>query len=175
MLNLLKRTDCTDALATTFLAQGMSRLQRQLRVPSMERAITVPATLANMQTFQAPIDLLQVMDVFANNLPLEKKAFRQIMEMSARYGGEWPSGQPRYYARVGSNFFMFPSLAIGGTMVTTYYGELSDLPNDAASNEATNGFPDLLVYASLSFAGDYFRMDQRDDWEAAFQTLLTET
>lgn len=34
---LLNRSDITDALADTFIDQGITRIQRSLRVPSMEK------------------------------------------------------------------------------------------------------------------------------------------
>ena len=34
---LLNRSDITDALADTFIEQGIARIQRSLRIPSMEK------------------------------------------------------------------------------------------------------------------------------------------
>ena len=37
---LLNRSDCTDALADTFLNQALTRIQRILRIPPIERMQT---------------------------------------------------------------------------------------------------------------------------------------
>jgi len=34
---LLNRSDCSNALADTFIDQAITRIQRQLRVPAMEK------------------------------------------------------------------------------------------------------------------------------------------
>ena len=168
---ILRRGDCSDALATTFLAQGMSRIQRLLRVPSMERASFVDATTLPLQSFEVPNDLLQIIDVLANNLPLEKLPYRSMLAL----GGSECISQPRSYARIGASLFLYPVLPVGGRVLVTYYGTFTDLPTAASTNEATTGFPDLCVYAGLSFAGDYYRHDMQDAWEARFQSLLAET
>ena len=37
---VLNRSDITDALADTFIDQGIARIQRSLRIPSMEKKHT---------------------------------------------------------------------------------------------------------------------------------------
>lgn len=175
---LLRRSDCSDALALTFLGQGMSRIQRLLRVPSMERVSFTNADTAPIQSFEVPTDLLQIIDILANNLPLEKLAYRVMLTRAfpgVPGASGWCVGQPASYARIGSSISMLPVLATGGQVMVLYYGTFEDLATDASTNSATIGFPDLCVYAGLAFAGDYFRHDSTDAWEGRFQTLLTET
>lgn len=178
VLNILKRSDCSSDLATTFLGQGMSRVQRLLRVPSMERVVYVNALLAPVTSMELAPDTLQIIDVLANGNPLDKLAYRQMQQKSyCEVGpdGAWPIGQPWAYSRIGAQLFFLPALAVNGQAMVVYYGTFSDLPTDADSNEATSGFPDLCVYAALSFAGDYFRHDETATWESRFQALLVET
>jgi hypothetical protein len=106
MLALLRRTDCTTAQANVFIGQGLSRIQRTLRVPVL---------------------------------------------------------------------WLWPILPAGGELIMTYFGQFTPLVNDTDENEATTAFPDLVMYAALAFAGDFFRMDSRDFWNQAYEALLQET
>lgn len=177
IMNLIRRTDCTLAQATFFLGQGISRIQRQLRVPSMERATVIDVVSPSIQSIPIPNDLLQIIDVFANGKPLEKVAYRQMLQRAFSEGGAgfYRVHQSDSYARLGANINLYPALPMGGQAVMTYYGTFTDLPTGDSSNEATLGFPDLCAYAGASFAGDYFRMDEAETFEGRFQTLLTET
>jgi hypothetical protein len=64
--NILNRDDCSDAQATTFLQQGISRIQRDCRLPNMERTLIItPETTTNM--FSVPLDLIQPIDVLVQD------------------------------------------------------------------------------------------------------------
>lgn len=184
MVALLNRKDLrgNPQLADTFLSQGMSRIQRLLRIPSMERSMVVEAPNASVQSFELPNDLLQIQDVYANGVPLEKRAYRQIALMQgvsltgASTPSSWtmPTMCSRYYARVGASLFLAPPMPLGGEIVLTYYGTFTPLVADTDENEITQACPELLVYAGLSFGADYFAMDQANTWEARFQSLMQE-
>ena len=170
---LLNRRDCTTALADSFLRMGMSRLQRMVRIPSMERSHYITGEVVTVESFGVPVDLLQINDVFVNGRPLEKKSFRQLMEM--RYANPGAIGQCEFYARVGASIFLFPAMPADTEMVLTYYGEFTALATDDAENTATIGLPDLLTYAALTFAGDYFKHDSAPRWEDRFKSMVAET
>jgi hypothetical protein len=179
MIALLNRRDCNTTLANTFLSQGLARIQRQLRVPSMERAISEVATDVPVQSFLVPQDLLQVIDVYANGLPLQKVAYRQIAGRSGMSPTDGPydgtpgcGGSPKFYSRMGASIFLTPFLPVGGEVMVTYYGAFLPLIEDTDENEITITAPELLVYAGLSFGSDYFMMDQKAAYEARFQSLL---
>ncbi len=184
LVALLNRKDLrgNPQLADTFLSQGLSRIQRLLRIPSMERSMVVEAPNASVQSFELPSDLLQLQDVYASGVPLERKAFRQIAMMngvsltgaSTLYMTTLPALCSRYYARVGASLYLAPPMPQGGEIVLTYYGSFAPLVLDTDENEITLACPELLVYAGLSFGADYFAMDQKDAWEARFQSLMQE-
>lgn len=175
-VGLVNRRDLTTntALQNTFLKQGLARVQRILRVPSMERATYITAQATPTASFMIPDDLLEIMDVFAQGFPLEHVSFRQLMSHKARSGGN-VVGTPKMYARVGASLFLWPILEALGEVVVTYYGEFSPLVDDTSSNEVTDAMPDLFTYAALTYAGDYFKMDQAQAWEARFEELAQET
>lgn len=169
---LLNRSDCTNTLATSFLEQGLARVQRVARFPNMERVHYVTGQPTAVESFLIPDDVLQIIDVFGNSAPLEHISFRQLMDLKSRYGTQ--VGAPQYYARVGASMFLFPALEAGGEVVVTYYGEFSPLTSDDATNEASTSIPDVWLYAALGFAGDYFKHDRAQAWNDIANQLLTE-
>ena len=66
-LALMNRTDLTadPALAATFINQSILRLQRELRVPFMEKIVryTVPDTYSAAYGLAVPSDLLELIDI----------------------------------------------------------------------------------------------------------------
>ncbi len=116
--NILNRDDMTDAQAQTFVLQGISRIQRDCRLPSMERTLIItPETATNM--FVVPTDLIQPIDVLVQDqtgtfYPLVKKAFRDATKVSA-------TDLPRVYARVQTTFYIFGSVPIGRQIMFLYY------------------------------------------------------
>ena len=64
-LALLNRSDCTDALADTFIDQAIGRIRRTLRIPSMERQQTYAVSSSGgLQSIVLPADLLETMDIY---------------------------------------------------------------------------------------------------------------
>lgn len=174
VVGLLNRGDFknSSSLQTTFLRQGLARIQRVLRVPSMERTHYITENDEPIQTFQVPNDLLQIMDLYVNGVPIQKKALRQLMLERSRCGDI--VDQPRMYARVGASIFLYPTMPPNSEMILAYYGEFSPLVDDSSENEVTTALPDLLTYAALAFAGGYFKMDQAAMWEQTYEGLLAE-
>lgn len=173
LTGLLNRRDCTTALADTFLRMGMARLQRQVRVPSMERSHYIVGNPTAVESFGVPVDLLQIMDVFVDGKPLSKVSFRELMNMRSLNGAV--TGPSEFYARIGAVLWVFPAMPPNTEMVLTYYGEFEELPDDTSENTATEGLPDVLTYSALTFAGDYFKHDSAKAWEARYVSLVTET
>ena len=61
---LLNRSDCSDALADTFIDQALTRIQRVLRIPSMESIKAYPITSGTPLTFIIiPSDLIEIIDI----------------------------------------------------------------------------------------------------------------
>lgn len=169
--NILNRDDCTDAQATTFLQQGISRIQRDCRLPSMERTLIItPETATNL--FPVPVDLIQPIDVLVqdqagNFYPLVKKAYRDALKVD-------PQDLPRVYARVQTTMYIFGTVPVGRQIMFLYYGNFSSFATGDADNELSASTPDLAVYAALSYAADSFQHPSVQAWEARYQQLKTE-
>ena len=165
-LELLNRSDCTDGLAITFLRQGFSRIQRELRIPAMEREVYVE-TEANLDSVLIPMDFLELRDAIAGETPLEKVSYRQLLTKSA-------VGSPRFFARRGGEFVFRPMVPPGLTLTLLYYGECGPLASDEDVNELTAIAPDLCLYSALAYAGDYFTHDKSAEWEGRYQQIRDE-
>ncbi len=165
-MELLNRSDCSEELTVTFLRQGFSRLQRELRIPSMEREVIVRA-LGSIDCVQVPDDFLEMKDVLIGDRALEKLPVRQIITKPTH-------GNPRYYARRGDLFVFRPHLCEGVEVNLLFYGEFGPLVNDEDENELSLIAPDLCLYSALSYAGDYFAQDKTAEWEGRYQQIRDE-
>ena len=165
---LLNRSDITDALADTFLEQGIARIQRSLRIPAMESQHKYTfSTLTSKVTL--PADFLEAIDVYFLNVALTRLPMREIQGLLSSA----ETGSPVYFAREGSEFLMFPRPS-SGTLVMNYYSIFSELSADSDTNVLSDIAPDLIIYAALTYASDYFLDDRAEIWNAKFFTFIDE-
>ena len=61
---LLNRTDCSDALADTFIDQAITRIQRTLRIPSMEKTQNYSIS-TQVASIIVPADLIEIMNIYS--------------------------------------------------------------------------------------------------------------
>lgn len=163
---LLNRTDCTDTLVHTFLQQGFARIQRELRIPAMERHSFVTAE-GTMNGMQIPSDLLTLKALIVGDTELEKLSIGALLKRTAY-------GSPRYFARIDNRFMFRPAIPTGSVVDVLYYGECGPLVSDSDFNELTVIAPDLCAYAALSYAGDFFEHDKRMEWESRYAQIRDE-
>ena len=176
-LGLLNRSDCTVAQANTFLGQGMQRLQREIRVPSMERLQvynSVTATATVLTQVAIPNDFIQPIDILVMNdgsipgycpgdlVALDKKSFRELQQISTYCA-------PTAYGRYQAQFYIRGTVPATMQLHVYYYGEFSPLVDDTSENEIMASSPDLVTYSALALAGDYFEHAKVADWEARYQ------
>ena len=70
--DVLNRTDVTDALVDTFIFQTLSRIQRLLRIPSMEKTAT-QTVAGGYDGFVIPNDFLEIISIRAQGQPVCRK------------------------------------------------------------------------------------------------------
>ena len=155
-LALLNRSDCTDALADTFIDQAIGRIRRTLRIPSMERQQTYAVSSAGgLQSIVLPSDLLETMDLYYDGDALVRLPLHEML--ANQKTGEL--GSPRFFTREQGTFRIFP-MPTTGTIYLNYYAELSNLVEDTDSNSFSVVASDALIYTALGYASDYF-LDER--------------
>jgi len=166
----LNRDDCSQEQGVNFVNRGLERIQRSLRVPSMERHRLILAQ-GQMTYTSIPDDFLEMIDVFASlncqdrTRPLERMAFRQIVEIPNQV-------YPRAYARVGSTLHFRGAVPEGGSALLHYYGTVASLNALTDTNEFTLACPDLVTYAALKYAGLWCDHPSTQTWEDTFTGLL---
>ncbi len=165
---LLNRSDITDALANTFIQQGIQRIQRQLRVPSMERTLTVAIT--NKVSFVlVPSDMLELISIshgYQHLLSLPSHEFNEISE-----GKE--EGTPKYFIRRREMLELYPYPS-SGDLTIDYYGEFQVMSNDSDESTLAKIASDLICYAALGYAADYYLDERTAVFEQKFISILTE-
>lgn len=169
---LLNRNDCTDSLANTFIDQTIARMQRTLRVPSMEKALTITFTEEMPDSFVLPNDYLGMKSLYFVQDPhskqLEHLPLGRFLEVNSISGTV-----PQYYTRVQNTIKVKPA-GEGMTINMVYYGEIPGLVNDTDTNFITVIAPDLLIYGALSFACDYFVDERKGPFEERYRTIYAE-
>lgn len=169
---ILDRDDCTDAQARIFMSDGMIRVTRDLRIPSMERALLVTPTDYVMTQMPVPTDLIQIIDVLSPRVGTMTGQMTSLKRLSYRALMDLDNTQDPYaYSRFQQQIYFRGAIPIGTQIQFLYYGNFSDFTDDNDSNELSASFPDVAVYAALKYAGDYFEHPLTAGWENTYQQL----
>ena len=175
-LGLMNRTDLnsTPSLASTFINQSIMRLQRELRVPFMEKTIlyTVPASYDPARGLAIPSDLLELIDLNVDtngdgilDYPLQRVQLKEAMRRSQI------TDRPMVFARKGGNWIIGPTPAVGSNIEIIYYAEFAPLVNSTDTNTIANVGWDAVVYGALSAAADYYNDDRAGAFEARYKQI----
>lgn len=166
--NLLNRSDISDDLSNTFIDQGINRIQRSLRIPSMEKQHVFTIT-ASTSKVTLPNDFLEIIDLIYDNHVLT----RIDMGMMQDYIKTGQTGSPHYFTRESGSLLLHP-IPSSGSVVLNYYASYADLSSDSDTNVLTDIASDVICYAALVYASDYFLDERRDTFEAAYLYHITE-
>jgi hypothetical protein len=169
-LGLLNRRDITPSVTDTILGYALQRIQRKVRVPAMERIVSV--TCDGSSLIPVPGDYLEVISLNTNDQSSQTKLVKsdlQTILTKANY-----PGNPTVYHRVGPNFHIGPYPPDGTLIWIHYYADAPALSADTDENWITEIAPQLLVYAGLSYACDYFLDDRKGLFEATYLQLEDE-
>lgn len=169
ILGLLNRNDCSNTQADVFIDQAVARIQRNLRIPSMEKTqiYTAPATGANLLTL--PSDFLQLKHLYHE---LGTVRFVDLSTFLATQDS--PGNTPVIYTRIQGGLQIKNTPPKDFKTYMVYYGEIPDLVNDTDENFLTVIAPDLLTYAALVYAADFFMDDRRDKFEEISTRMFEE-
>lgn len=173
---ILNRDDCSDAQANVFMTQGMQRIQRDCRIPSMERQQIINVGPSGAPMVLLPADLVALQDIIWTPGPaalcstaraLKKTSYRDLLNKQQLSFPEW-------YARVQGQYWIAGTAAEGDTLQILYWGNFSNFPTADSDNELSASTPDFAVYAALSYAADYFEMSLAAQWESRYQAIKAE-
>jgi len=151
---LLNRSDITPALTTTFINQGIARIQRQLRSPINERTADYTITGATPSII-LPNDFLEIISIYMGQYELQRTSMSRYRSLSQTAA----VGIPQLFTREQQRLLLHPQ-PTSGTLTLYYYCDFPPLVNDADENDLTAVASDLVIYSSLTYAADYY-LDER--------------
>jgi hypothetical protein len=165
---LLNRSDCSDTLADTFVDQSIARIQRTLRIPSMEKQQSYTISAATT-LLVLPNDFLEIINLYYDNTSLTRVPLNQIME----YKDANENGTPKFFTREGSSLLIYPH-PTSGSVKLNYYGQFADMTSDSDENALAQASSDLIIYGALSYASDYYLDERGPLFEQKFIQFLAE-
>ena len=166
--DLLNRSDITTALTTRFIDLGIARIQRQLRTPLNEKKndYTISALTSEITL---PSDFLEIISLYSAEYELRRITMSEYRKLA----NNAHSGKPMYFCREQERVKLFPQ-PTSGTVTLYYYGEFDSMTADSDENALARVAPDLIIYAGLTYAADYYLDTRSDLFEQKYTTFLTE-
>ena len=166
--DLLNRSDITSTLTTRFIDQGIARIQRQLRTPLNEIKKDYSIT-AQTENLTLPTDFLEIISLYSGEYELQRITMNKYRELA----NSAVQGKPQVFVREQQHLKLHPQPS-SGTVTLYYYGEFDAMSADSDENKLAQVAPDLILYAALTYAADYY-LDQRAEiFEQKYVQFLTE-
>lgn len=154
-----------------FIRFGENRINRELRVRSMETALS--ATISG-GVISIPSDYVELKNAYIDGTPtrpLERKKAEWILR---NYPNRAAEGKPFFIASDAGSFIFGPYPDLAYTVKGTYYAKFADL-SSASSNWVTSTAPELLFYAAMHEANAYVGSDVRAaKWDAKYRDIKRE-
>lgn len=160
---ILNRNDCTDTLADMFIGMGLSRIERNLRTQFQTETFTyaVPASYAPIVL---PTDVIALRVVSADGTTLRRATETDFDEDD--------TGTPECFIVKMGNLHVSPVPAEGTTITVYYYGKMTRTVSGVSVY--SDNFPDLVAYAALIYACDWFMDARKGDFESFYGMLGAE-
>jgi hypothetical protein len=165
---VLNRSDTTDALADTFIEQGIARVQRSLRIPSMEKQFNYTIT-SQTGAVLLPDDFLEGIDLFYDNHALTRIPMNEFQDRKRT--GE--VGQPHFFTREQGSYLITPEPS-SGTVTINYYANFVAMTADTDENILAQVASDLIIYSALTYAADFYLDERAQTFEARYIQFMTE-
>ena len=165
---LLNRSDITAALTTTFIDQGIKRITRQLRTPINEKKANYTIS-AQTPSVILPNDFLEIISLYMNQHELTRVTMNRYRELQDNV----TTGTPQVFTREQQRLLLYPQPTTG-TLTLYYYSDFPALVNNADENDLTTVASDLVTYAALTYAADYYLDERGSIFEDKYNIFLSE-
>lgn len=167
---ILNRRDCTDALANTFLDQAMLRCSRELRITGQE-VYDSYTVVDPFNGYAVPADIKQLIALTVTTTDgkeskIASAPLSRFLELDAD-----ATGTPEFYCRINGYFKFKPVPPVDTVLNLYYYGEHEAFTGDNDSTPLSLIAPDILIYAALSYASDYFMDDRGQAFEGRYAQI----
>ena len=166
--DLLNRSDITSNLTTRFIDQGISRIQRQLRTPMNEKVRNYTVT-SQTASVTVPNDFIELISLYQDDREVRRLPMSNFRPLAANTY----TGKPVYFTRQQAALLLHPQ-PTSGTLTLIYYGEFDAMSADSDENILAKAAPDLIIYAALTFASDFYLDTRSELFEGKFNQFLSE-
>lgn len=171
-LNILNRSDCTNALADTFITQGIQRSQRLLDLTTQERiqTTTVGSSFAGLDI---PSNFMKPIAVYRSSSSTDSYKLRRV-SLAEYLDIPTSTGRPTVWTREANKLLLKPTPSEDDVIKLVYYSEFEEFVDDNDTTPLSLVSPQLFYYGALPFAADYFLDDRRAAWENVYQQTIAE-
>jgi hypothetical protein len=156
-------------LVSTFIDQSIMRIQRELRVPFMEKQILYTIPEGWNGKLSIPSDLLALKGILVdadgdgiNEYELNRRDLSTVIQASQN------PGHPSVYARQGGAWILGRKPGPGDQILIYYYAEFAALADDNAENTCLKVAWDAVLNGALSNATDYLDDDRVERFEKRY-------
>ena len=165
-LELLNRNDITDIQTDRFISLGLRRIERLLRTPLQRTSITFTVPTDWDGGFGVPDDYLGFYYLKVNDIPVNR--------ITANSAGKPYPGTPSEFYMDRGKFMFRPTLSESDVIDLGYYQEFAQGVTSTSVTNYSVVLGDLVVYAALIYAADFFVDVRREGFKATFIDLQNE-
>ena len=159
--------DSLTSYIQTFISLGEDRIYRDLRLRTMETALSSTISSGVIAVPSDYIELKYAYVVDTDSYILQRTTPDTIYH---KYPDRTTGDSPRFIAREGSNFIFGPYPDSAYTIKGIYYARLSKLSDSNTTNWFITNAANLLLFASLCEAEPFLQNDQRIPiWEGKYE------
>lgn len=158
------RSDLTS-LYPDFITLGEAKINRRLRIRSMETALSLTCT-PGTATIALPARYVQMKSIYIDADPkvkLQPVSLEQGIALRPSSG----TGRPRFFATDGDNLRLFPTPDSAYSIVGTYYASFPGLSASTTTNTLLTSSPDVYLASSMYELSKYIRDNDRMSFWAA--------
>lgn len=161
------------------IALAEAEIQRRLALSPVRPMHTRATATLNAEYFAIPTDMLDV-DSFkiANTGVTEQILATTPQNIAEMFERDDTTGQPRFYAQVGSEFRLYPVPDISYVATLTYWLKVPPLTSVATTNWLSLAHPDVYLHGIEAYAKQDYAYPQGDIetafglFDAALQKVL---
>lgn len=167
LLDWLNRTDISIAQANIIIGRAVARCSRELRIPEMEKTLLLEVThnaagtIPQIDRLSLPSDFIQVKHLTVDGYPCRPISYEKLQMLPLE------PGRGSVFARDQNTIAFRPLVQSYVKMV--YISSFAQMVNDADTTSLLTISPECLLFAALSYAADFFSMEQAATWEQRFQ------
>lgn len=163
--NWVNRSDLTTYIPD-FIALGESRIYRELRIRTMESAMSNAIASG---VVALPSDYVELKYAYVDGSPVQYLKRTNAQTLIEQYPTRSSDAKPLHISVDAGNFIFGPYPDSAYTIKGTYYKRLTALSDSNTTNWFTTNAPGLLLFAALSEAEPFLKNDERMPlWQAKY-------